>query len=276
MRKFIKVNLSGSCNLSCSYCFGFTSKELAPNAINNLEKIFGNLDPKACCFRVECTGEITLYPDILDYINKKCKNEGYVVEILSNGTNAPAFLQKYEHLSWVLSLDGHTEEMNSFRNLGKKQVDKILDAAISTGAELQCVFLRQTTEQMNRFIDYLGEKSYKGFLNIFPCRFNNRPVTLYLDYKKLLKADFIPGEEYFRRWKIMFETGKRDFICDVFNNGYTYRINSGGIKKIKCECYGSTYEEEIFDEPDHCSNISECGSCFTHYEYNNSRRLVQR
>lgn len=245
------------------------------DAIKKLESIFEIYSPQKSCFRVECTGELSMYPHIIEYLNNKSKIDGYIIEILSNGVFMPELINKNQYLNWVFSLDGNTENMNLFRNLDQNRIEKILDMAIETGAELQTVFLKQTYNELNGFIDYLEKRSYKGFLHIFPCRFKNKPVTLLIDYDKLTKADFLPDEEYFRRWKAVYYKG-RNFTCDVFRNGYTYRITPQGITKIKCECFGSTFDEEKFDSDQAQFTIKNCGTCFTHYEYNNKREIVLR
>lgn len=285
MREFIKIEIDSACNLKCDYCFRyfphFGFKVVMPSVIKKLEFIFSKYNPWTSVFRVECLGEITLYPDLLDYLMDKCRQEGYVIEVLSNGTGPLALANQDDNLKWFFSLDGHTPEMNKHRKLNRQQVESILDTAIGTGAEIQCVFWEQTIEEMNSFIAYLQGRVYRGFLHIFPCRLHGRPLEFLLKYDELLKADFIPDEEYFRRWEKVYESGKRDFTCDFFKNGYAYRImpdefcrTPDEIKKMKCDCGGGGFKMLNYEDDEPSCSPGDCGSCINHFEYNNSRRIV--
>lgn len=272
MRQYRNICIEASCNLCCSYCGGSNVKINEEVVINNLEKVFSRFDPNSSCFKVECLGEITLYPGIIEYLEEKAET-GYVIEILSNGTKTNTVVKSDTKLKWIISLDGHTIEMNRERNLNESQVANILDTILLLNAEIQCVYYNQTIDEMNSFIEYLAKRDYKGFLHIFPYR-DNKPLNVYIDYEKLLKTKFIPDYEYFRRWKYIYDNKKRDFTCDFFKNGYVYRISSEGIKMIKCDCSSGSFRYEHPFENEKEYKVFPCGTCINHFEYNNTRKIV--
>jgi MoaA/NifB/PqqE/SkfB family radical SAM enzyme len=262
--------------MRCSYCAPPSLKLDIGKVVEQLELIFSRFDPAESCVRVECFGEVTLYPDLIEYLERKARG-GYVIEVLSNGTRALDVISDDTGLRWVFSLDGHTADMNKARGLNSSEVEKILTAIMKFNAEIQCVFSGQSVDEMNSFILYLSRNHYKGFLHIFPVRNPERPqVRHYLDYAKLVKTEFIPDAEYFRRWKYIFENGQRGaFTCDQLTNGYVYNIHPDGITMVKCDCGtgASSYvhpleAERTYDE------YSPCETCITHLECNNKRVIV--
>jgi|GEM_PF-5688952 len=83
--KYIKIEFEGNCNLSCDYCFvGNMVKIDASKMIEIMEEIFKNHGAK-CIYKVECTGEISLYPEFLSYLSGKVEEDGYEIHVLSNG-----------------------------------------------------------------------------------------------------------------------------------------------------------------------------------------------
>ncbi|WP_010249966.1 radical SAM protein [Acetivibrio cellulolyticus] len=271
MNKYIKIEFEGNCNLSCDYCFvDYRVKIDTDKMIKHMEEIFKKNGPK-CIYKVECIGEITLYPEILSYLGSKVEEDGYEIHILSNGVKT-VDVKIASLFKWSISLDGHTVKMNKYRKLDLQRIENILNNIFSTNADIQCVFNEQSVFEMNSFILYLKDKGFKGALHIFPCRFANTPLNRYLDYDKLVKASFIPSEEYFRRWKYIFDNNKRNFTCDFYKNGYVYRIMKDGInvKEIKCDCAGSKFTFITGDENSKSFSEANCGTCINHFEYNES------
>jgi hypothetical protein len=276
VRQYRSIVFAAASNLRCSYCTPPSLKLDIGQVIDKPELIFGKFSPEESCFRVECFGEITLYPDLVRYLEQKARC-GYVIEVLSNGTRALDVISDETKLRWVFSLDGHTADMNNHRGLNSSQVERILQAIIKFNAEIRCVFFEQSVDEMNSFILYLSRNHYQGFLHIFPVRYPDKPqVRHYLDYDRLIKADFIPTAEYFRRWKHIFENGqRRHFTCDQMPNAYVYEIHPDGITMVKCDCGAgaSGYVHNYGAERDYDS-YSPCDMCITHLEYNNQRFIV--
>lgn len=276
IRKYRNIVLDGACNIRCKYCEIKKAKVDQPATITSLERIFARYSPDSVLFRVECDGEITLYPKILDHLQCRAAEDGYVVEVLSNGTKLPKCLAGRENLLWVFSVDGHTARMNAQRGLKQEQVDRIMDAAVELDAELQMVYHDQTIEEMNDFIDYLQGRGYGGLLHIMPLlAFKGQPLTVYLDYEQLHKAPFLPPAEYFRRWRHIYDHGTRDAVCDQITNGYNFQVSNGEINMVKCDCYSVPNhlfhgfgEEREFDQ-------WPCGTCIANQEFNNSRPRMQ-
>jgi MoaA/NifB/PqqE/SkfB family radical SAM enzyme len=275
MNRFIKIEFECLCNLNCSYCHAYMNKHRTntQKVIDEMEKIFSGYNPAATFFRVEGIGEITLYPQIIDYLAAKAENEGYMIEVLSNGLLTRKFIRETPSLKWLISLDGHTGHMNRHRNLNQTQVDKILDTIIEHNVEIQCVYNDQTIEEVNEFIRYLTFRNYSGFLHISPRKYHDKPLSHYLDYDKMIKADFIADEEYFKRWKYIIENQKRDFECHFFTEGYVYRImrSDEETKKIKCDC--GNFDFEYGSEEITSYNKCDCGTCICQFEYDVGRKL---
>ena len=270
MRQYRNIVIKAACNLQCDYCSNINLKVDINKTIKQIDIIFNRFVPEDSCFRVECSGEITLYPDIINFLEVKSK-EGYLIEVLSNGTNALNVIKKDSAIKWVISLDGHTISMNKHRRLSEEQIRNILEAIFMVNAEVQCVYSEQSIDEMNEFLKIFEEKGYRGMIHIFPVRLNGHMVETYLDYSKLYKVSFIADKEYFERWKYINYNQKRNFVCDYMNNGYTYIIYPTDIKMVKCDCStrSSALEHSFGEEMKWNSRI--CGVCINHNEYNNSR-----
>ncbi|MFZ5989297.1 MAG: radical SAM protein [Bacillota bacterium] len=275
MRQFIKIEFECMCNLDCNYCHAYMNKHRAniKKIIHEMEQIFSKYDPTATFFRVEGTGEITLYPEIVDYLSDKAEREGYIIEVLSNGILAEEFIKETPSLIWIISLDGHTAQMNRHRNLSQPKVNKILDTIIEYNTEIQCVYSDQSMEDVNEFIEYLSSRNYSGFLHISPRKYHDKPLEHSLDYNKLIRTDFVAGDEYFKRWEYIINNNKRDFECDFFKRGYVYRIMRGDeeTKSIKCDC--ASFEFEYDDEEKTSYNLCDCSTCICQFEYDVGRKL---
>jgi len=275
LRKYRNIVIKAACNLHCTYCELKRAKVDVAKTNASIGKILSRFEPAEVFFRLEADGEITLYPGILDFLSECVIRDGYRIEVLSNGTRLPACLRP--GLSWVLSLDGHTECMNRKRGLSQAQVDVILDHAINLSADVQCVFHGQSIEEMNDYIDRLSSRDFKGRLHIMPLlATHGRPLTVHLSYEKLHKAPFLECEEYFRRWDFIYENGRRgDFVCDQIVNGFNYYVEADNIEMVKCDCYtvppGLTFrglqKEREYD-------TFPCGTCLSHQEFNNRRSCM--
>lgn len=275
MRKYRGVIFLGKCNLNCWYCDKPNYEVQEDEVIESMKRIFSRFDKDDVCFRVECRGEITLYPTIIKFLDKKA-NEGYCIEILTNGLMLNNVLDENTKIHCSISIDGHTKLMNRHRRLSQQQVNKILDNIFKYNAEIQSVYLAQTMDEINTFIQYLLDKGFNTRMHMFPCSIKGKLISQTIDYDKLIKADFLPPKEYFDRWEYIIKNQKRDFVCDFFKNGYVYYIYNDTIEMIKCDgtpkCqdYRLPFGEEIeYDD-------YPCGTCINHNEYNNIRNIVNK
>ncbi|MEU5977797.1 radical SAM protein [Streptomyces sp. NPDC047315] len=271
VRAYRNIVVDGACNIRCTYCEVKKTKVDQPATIRSLERIFAEYEPDGVLFRVESDGEITLYPKILDHLQQRAA-EGYRVEVLSNGTRVPRALEGRPDLLWVFSVDGHNEAMNAKRGLKQDQIDRILDAAVDLGAELQTVYWGQPVDQVNDYIDHLASRDYRGLLHFMPLlAFKGRPLTVNLRYQDLRPADFLAPPEYFRRWNHIFETGKRDAVCDQITNGYNYQVSGDDIRMVKCDCYSVPKHLVHTFGPIREFDNWPCGTCIANQEFNNNR-----
>ena len=254
------------CNLKCLYCVGGSHDLDIEATIKSIDRILEKANLYEDCFRMECRGEITLYPQLIRHLEKKAEH-GYRIEILTNGTNLDV-LSNDSKLKTVVSLDGHTEKMNIARGLSQTQINKILEFILLSNSEIQCVYMSQTVNQINKFIEYLETNKYRGFLQIFPCIVDGKHVKKPLKYEELLKVDFIAPEDYFNRWEYIDTNKKRNFACDFLKNGYCYYIKSNEIFMIKCDSI-STAQEDMYPFDYEKDMPLNCGCCLNHNEYNN-------
>ncbi|MFJ4094885.1 radical SAM protein [Kitasatospora sp. NPDC089913] len=275
VRLYRNIVVDGACNIRCTYCEVKKAKVDQAATIASLDRIFAEYEPDSVLFRVESDGEITLYRKIVDHLQRRAA-EGYRIEVLSNGTKLPTALAGRPDLLWVFSVDGHTAEMNAKRGLSQQQVDRIIDAAVDLGAELQSVYWGQPIEQVNAYIDLLAERGYRGLLHFMPLlAFKGRPLEVDLRYQDLHPAEFLAPPEYFRRWNHIFETGTRDAVCDQITNGYNYQVTGEQIRMVKCDCYSvPKHLFHAFGAPREYDNWP-CGTCIANQEFNNSRSRMQ-
>lgn len=272
VRKYRNIVVKAACNLRCSYCELKKAKVDVAATNRSIGRIFDRFKPDDTLFRVEADGEITLYPEILDYLDERARVDGYRVEVLTNGTRLPGCLRP--NLRWVFSVDGHTEAMNRPRGLDQRQVDLILDHAALLAADLQCVYHGQSIAEMNGFIDALSQRGFAGRLHILPLlALQGQPLTVHLDYDLIHKAPFLEREEYFRRWDFIYRNGRRgDFVCDQIVNGFNYYVVGDTIEMVKCDCYSPPRALTLHGLQDEREYDSfPCGTCLSHQEFNNSR-----
>ncbi|GGY24606.1 radical SAM protein [Paludibacterium paludis] len=273
VRRYRNIVIKAACNLRCSYCEMKKARVDVGATIASVERIMRRFSPEDTLFRVEADGEITLYPQILDFLAERVRTDGYAIEVLTNGTRFPDCLRP--GLLWVVSVDGHTAGMNEARGLSQAQVDVILDHAVALKAELQCVYHGQGVEQINAFIAALDARGFAGRLHFLPLlATEGRPLTVHLDYAQLRKAPFLEREEFFRRWDYIFRHGRRgDFLCDQILNGFNYYVDGDKISMVKCDCYSPVPDEleiEGLQSEREYDNFP-CGTCLSHQEFNNQR-----
>ncbi|MEV5598072.1 radical SAM protein [Streptomyces sp. NPDC052496] len=275
VRAYRNIVIDGACNLRCTYCEVKAIKVNQPATNASLDRIFAEYEQDNVLFRVESNGEICLYPKILDHLQQRAA-EGWHIEVLSNGTRLPRCLEGRENLMWVFSVDGHTARMNEKRGLSQEQVDRIIDTAVELDAELQAVFHDQTVDEVNEFIDLLSARGYQGLLHFMPLlAFKGQPLEVNLRYEDLHPAEFLAPPEYFRRWNHIFETGKRDAVCDQITNGYTYSVADDKIQMVKCDCY--SVPKHLYHDfgPVREFDNWPCGTCIANQEFNSSRPRMQ-
>lgn len=271
MKNYKDIVIMARCNLKCLYCYGGSHDLDIDATIQSIDRLLNKFNRNEDCFRMECRGEILLYPKLVHYLENKAE-DGYRIEILTNGTNLDVLSNKSK-LKTVISLDGHTTKMNIARGLTQEQINKILEFIFLNNSEIQCVYMSQTVDQINKFIEHLAKNKYRGFLHIFPCIVDGKHVNKPLTYEELLKVNFIAPKEYFDRWKYINTYKKRNFECDFLKNGYCYYIKSDEIFMLKCDGISNTQETMYPFDYEREMSIN-CGRCINHNEYNNLRGFI--
>lgn len=263
MINIIKIEFECLCNLKCDYCFLEDIYKVDCNLVmKNLMDIVKQYDKESTFFRIEGVGEITIYPEIVAKLNQMV-GEGYKIKALSNGTNLKVIKDNL-NIGWSVSLDGNTEKMNQNRHLSQEKIDAILDCLVDNKIDIQCVYNKQTVEEMNGFIDFLKERGYQGMLHIFPVK-DEHGICECIPYEELHEAEFLAKPEYFEQWKQIYKHTKRTSVCNFFKTGYVYRIMHDGVtvKQTKCDCGRFPFESEKQSTYD----VSYCDGCINHYEY---------
>ncbi len=274
VKDFYAIIIMGACNLQCAYCGNVPFSLKEEETVHSLEQIFEDIEKDRSVLRVECRGEITLYQSIIDYLDKKAR-EGYTIEILSNGILLDRVLQSDSPIHVVISLDGHTAKMNRMRRLTQKQVNGILENIFNYSCEVQCVYYKQKLTELSAFIQFLEQKHFKEALHIFPCSENGKIIS-YLDFRKLPPASFLPDQNYFDRWSNIYKTGKRNFICDFYKNGFTYYVYNNQKYMVKCDCVPESVNWiQPYENGSRDISYHKCFGCINHYEYNNRRKIMQ-
>ncbi|MGW8142275.1 radical SAM protein [Sphingomonas zeae] len=273
VRRYRNIIVKAACNLRCTYCELKKAKVDTAATNASIGLILDRFMPGETLVRVEADGEIGSYPPILDYLAERVRADGYRIEVLTNGTRFPQCIRP--ELLWVISVDGHTAEMNRERGLTQAQVDVILDQAVALNADLQCVYHGQPLEAMNGFIDELARRGYAGRLHILPLlALAGKPLTKHLDYDRLHKAPFLEQEGYFRHWDYIYQHGRRgERQCDQITNGFNYYVDNDRIEMMKCDSYAPLPRHltlhGLQSEPEY--DRFPCGTCLSNQEYNNCR-----
>ena len=272
MRAFKNITFNCTCNNRCDYCGKPNYKIDTQVVCKYVDKIFDKFGKKEMAYRITPYGEITIYPELLEYLEEKAE-EGYVIEVVSNGMTALDSIKDNSMLRWIFSLDGHTVRMNHNRHFSQKTIDNILEAVFKFKAEIQCVYTDQTIEEINEFIKILKENNYSELLSIFSARMKGTKSEYMIDYRNLEPAIFLPPEKYFERWEKNYLYGICDKDCDFNKNGYEYHIADSKLFMLKCSC-NNKLGDYIMDYGDEHLGKFECGPCFSHFAFNNSRKIL--
>lgn len=274
LRKYRDILILGKCNLSCWYCERPNYHINEDKVLLSMKKVVEIFNKEEVAFRFECRGEITLYQKVMNFIVNLAE-EGYRVEILTNGILLQKVLLKEAQVGVNISLDGHTPQMNIHRGLNEEQINLILENIIKYNANIQMVYYEQTIREVNEFIELLHDIGFKKNLYIFPCIIGGKMISHPISYDELNKKEFIQTKEYFTRWEYIHKNKcRKDFICDFTKNGYVYYIYNSFVKMTKCDgnplgvinLQGLSYETED-------SEFS-CGCCINHCEFNNERDFL--
>lgn len=238
-------------------------------------------------------GEITLINE-LEALLEEAK--GYHIQIITNGTIINKEVIKRignsHPLSFCISLDGNTEEMNKYRQLSNSQLERILGNIkwISNQGiplEINSVLSDANTDSFHLFLQFLNQNKIKVMDFPFPVRTfphmerdSNYPspdqIQLFKEHVIDRYSEFgtvMPPRAYLDRLYTFLCSGKRTFGCLVpsFNIG----IDQQG-KVLGCPCGPQDYLGSILLKDNSVLGQSlelnqhgrwkECKGCFTHYE----------
>lgn len=242
-------------------------------------------------------GEVMLVKKLEDLLYKETSRYE-TIQILTNGSlftdNLLAKFKKIENLSVIMSIDGHTHEMNSYRVKSVGLHNKLmssLDKMVKEGiyVEIYCVLNNRNTPIIHKFADFLLE-TYNGQVGLTPFPVRHHAAEKYgpkqeqVGGLEFLIENFdhykhiVPPLEYLKDLSsFIFTSSKRKLRCltpflmfQSFDNGtvtpcpYAWFDKLGNISQepdAVVQNYGSTrtYDFLTTDPP----RSPFCKTCFT-------------
>ena len=318
-RKKLLVNdyviLENICNLRCKYCkeekipwkrkgdilfiedIPMKISEIIRKVNTVLEKVNVIIDTPI--LKVS-GGEITIVPEILEWINQ-IKNKYETVQILTNNYLIPEnFYEKIirmKNLHLQISLDGHTYEMNRYRFVNKKQFEKviknfkILMEYSTIPVEINCVLSDINYRDLLNYLDWIMNfERNKLILNIFPVRGIKTikvPVKAVNSLKKVLinyqyYSKILPPYPYMEELYNFVKYGERRSSC-LIPYAVIGTYDTGDINLCTCSPtlpnLGNVFKDNLMEIANKIHNpmfynllqtnppkYQMCRECFIHYD----------
>jgi len=293
---FLDAVVLESCNLKCSYCRDglIYKKEEVEQTVARVKKAIeigaiADYD----IFKISGYGEVTLL-DNLGEISDRAKDKRLLV--ISNGTRLPqGSLEKilaHPDPALCISLDGHTEEMNSYRELSQSQIDAVVKTLKDVQGkgipiEINSVITGKNIGQFPQFLEFLLTQLPRVMVFPFPVRpfpfmhsedYSVSPAQLSAFEKKVIGGyekygQVLPPRAYLMREVEFIKHGSRSFVCTV--PSFVIGIN-GNMDVLGCPCgspekLGNLNNTPLVDISGKLLSSKkgrwkECKNCFNHYE----------
>jgi radical SAM protein with 4Fe4S-binding SPASM domain len=246
-------------------------------------------------------GEFTLFPNFLSFFQE---NSHYYqkMQLITNGSLLTNKTIKkstdIENMVVLLSLDGHTCDLNQLRTSKKKLARVLTNLHLlydyGVKVEINSVLTKYNTTKFDSFLNYLSTKldgvicfpfPVRDFLPLqnklfFPSKddgiiFRQKVLKKYDDYSHVL-----PPKEYMERLCNFFDVKTRSWPCYV--GFFSLAVNPrgeiltcpcgpkdtvGNIFKDSKKAFTQRAQNEIFNRIRMSRQVySGCINCFTHYD----------
>lgn len=265
------------CNFRCSYCYlshrdeAYQGKQAVlkytPEQVGksfSIERLGGK-----CFFNFCADGETLLQKNIDKYIYEIAK-QGHYVEVVTNLTITP-IVNKI--LEWDKEILKRIEFKCSFHYLelkNKKLLTTFADNVKNTWAHGSSVNIEITPS--DEYIPYLEEikdfsiKNFGALPHLSIARNDSTDSIEYLTDLSLEEYDMIWGEfksEFWEFKKKIFGVQRKEY-CYAGKWSLFVNMETG----IASQCYCSSYEQDIFEDPTKPISFVPIGKCKTAHCYN--------
>jgi len=243
MRKIIRhylyldLGFWEACNLKCFYCrnkyITYNKKFTIIDFKNQIEAFLKHY--RAGVIKVSGYGEITLWSEfskVLDYLHELFPK----IQIISNGVFNNKVLEsilRYNNVSPNLTIDGHTLEMNFYRNGGNKNIHELILYNLKKiikarrRVEINCVLHDKNIKNFESFCRYLNGFA-NGYIMLFPY-----PVKIFA--KAGINAQKIKGDLKIFAENIDYLWDKYSGLLPPIDYGQSLKkFISDGYRKAKC------------------------------------------
>lgn len=232
------------CNLNCQYCATGESHFLREIPSLNKNYWTKNNDMLAMSRRIYSSeilkivggGEIFLDKNLEKWVHEESDHYG-VIFILTNGVSVGA--EKIEALSDIsnlylgLSLDGHLQEMNSYRFSNEETYKKVIDTFHQAGgrsipSQINMVMHDRNYEKFFDYLDFLNQTGYVITLHMSPVMPKNikmhvqqqkecwiKNLEILIDKHQKYKNILLPKAYYKHLIEYYKNNSKRSWQCYI-------------------------------------------------------------
>lgn len=282
--------LDGWCNFNCNYCVPGKFHEVnIEKVLHNASRVVNYFNPNdAIRFEVQ-NGEITLFDKYMTYAMHIAKSRKYChVELLSNGNN----LQKWREeiiesgIGVCVSLDGHTEELNLFRQGIQGKIGQLLSLIVELSntnfVGIQCVITDNNKDHLNEYVKKLEQLGFQGLLTFSPVKTpaSKKPMLTVPFEVKITKSKILPPQKYIHHLESMLLGKPRSLPCEAHKNWAVFNIFEDNVSAEICDCcspsirfskeYDLTNLAGLFEEMEQRKNTSlddpRCRWCYSNLE----------
>lgn len=297
---YLDLGFYENCNLKCEYCRDKLIMDKTNISFQHIkDEIFRFKEHfNAGVVKLSGYGEITLwnsFDQIINFLSKEFPS----IQVITNGTfsqEVANVLCEYDNLNVNFTIDGHLENMNSYRTNGNELIHKKIinnfEKIINTGknVEINSVLHNRNLENYELFLEYLMQFSDCEHFMVFPFPVKSfeRPHINRKEYRENLvnfaeKTEnlwekyhqILPSIEYGKDLKDFIYNGRKN-LCYV---NWTNFGSGAKDERLICPNYGESlsYGDFInsFDNLDSCMKKEtkyfyiqvgkDCKNCFNHY-----------